>query len=93
MVKPDQVDDVAASNLANDIVKKIQEKLSALERSFDLFYRKYEDMGKGIERAAEAYRVGSGHIDRYKRHLDETLQLEGFQEEVEALPAETSSEG
>jgi len=46
-------------------------------------------MVKGIERATEAYRVGSGHIDRYKRHLDETLQLEGFQEEVEALPAET----
>jgi ribonuclease Y len=28
MVKPDQIDDVAASNLANDIVKKIQEKLT-----------------------------------------------------------------
>ena len=71
--------------------KKIQEKLSALERSFDLFYRKYEDMGKGIEKAAEAYRVGSGHIDRYKRHLDEALQLEAFEEEAEALPAETST--
>ena len=72
--------------------RKIQEKLSALERSFDYFYRKYEDMGKGIERAAEAYRVGSGHIDRYKRHLKETLELEGLQEEVDALPAETSTE-
>ena len=66
------------------IIKKareLQEGLSSLQTSFDRFYKRYEEIGKGIERAAEAYRVGDGHIDRYKRHLDTTLQLEGFQNE------------
>ena len=70
-----------------DIIKKsrkLQEGLASLQTSFDLFYKKYEEIGKGIERAAEAYRVGDGHIDRHKRHLDTTLQLEVFQKESEA---------
>ena len=60
---------------------KLQEGLSSLRRSFDLFYKKYEAIGKGIESVTEAYRVGDGHIQRYKRRVDATLQLEGFQEE------------
>ena len=71
--------------------RKLQESLASLQRSFDLFYKRYEDMGKGIERAAEAYRVGNGHIERYKRRLDETLQLEGFQEETKQLPEDASA--
>ena len=62
--------------------KKIQEGLSGLQRSFDLFYKKYEEMGKRIDQAAEAHRVGDGHIDRYKRDLDSTIQLEGYQEDT-----------
>ena len=78
-----------------EIIKSAQELqtgLSSLQRSFQLFYNKYEDIGKGIDRAADAYRVGSGHIDRYKQRLDETLQLEGLQEEAEALPGEPPAE-
>ena len=45
------------------------------------FYNKYQDIGKAIERATEAYRVGDGHIARYKRRLGETLRLEGFEQE------------
>ena len=71
--------------------KKLQEGLSSLQKSFELFFKKYEDMGKSINRAAEAYRVGNDHIDRYKRRLDETLQLEGLQEETKVLPSETST--
>ena len=36
--------------------KELQEGLSALERSFEQFYNKYEDIGKAIGRASEAYR-------------------------------------
>ena len=69
--------------------KELREGLANLERSFGLFYTKYQDMGKGIERAAEAYRIGDGHVDRFKRRLEATLQLEGLQEEnVAALPEE-----
>ena len=61
--------------------KKLQEGLVTLERSFDLFYKKHEDIGRRVNQAAEAYRVGDEHIVRFKRKLDETLQLEGFQDE------------
>ena len=62
--------------------KKLQEGLAALERSFELFYKKYEEIGRRVNQAAEAYRVGDTHIERFKRNLYETLQLEGFQEET-----------
>lgn len=70
--------------------KRLQDGLSNLQRSFELFHKKHEEIGAGIEKAAEAYRVGSGHIDRFKRRLDSTLQLEGFPEESEALTSESS---
>lgn len=72
--------------------KKLQEGLATLQRSFELFYKKYEDIGKNIEKAQEAYRVGDGHIERYKRQLDSTLQLEEFHEEVTALPEKPSGD-
>ena len=50
-------------------------------------------MGKRVTQAAEAYRVGNDHIERYKHRLDSTLQLEGFQEEARAqLPEGVESE-
>ena len=72
--------------------KRIQEGLSSLQRSFELFYRKHEEIGKGIDRAAEAYRVGSGHVDRYKRRLDDALQLEGLQQDTVSLPDNSESQ-
>ena len=59
--------------------KKLQDGLKAIQRSFESFYRRYEEVGKHIEKAAEAYRVGSGHIETYRRKVDSTLQLEEFQ--------------
>lgn len=61
--------------------KKLQEGLASVQKSFDLFYRKYEDIGKNIEKASESYRVGSSHIDRYKKQLDSTLRLDGMEPE------------
>lgn len=74
--------------------KKLQEGLTTLQRSFNLFYKKYEEIGKNIEKAQEAYRVGDGHIERYKRQLDSTLQLqlEEFREEGTALPEKSSED-
>ncbi|MFH1414695.1 MAG: DNA recombination protein RmuC [Elusimicrobiota bacterium] len=68
--------------------KKLQEDLSALERSFGLFYNKYEDMGKHIDKAAEAYRIGEGHISKYKKRLDTVLRMDELTSSV--LPEDTS---
>lgn len=69
--------------------KKLQEGLSGVERSFESFYKKYEDIGKNLEKASESYRVGDSHIERYKRKLDGTLALDGTDEEIEPLPENT----
>ena len=66
--------------------KKLQEGLKAIQKSFDKFYNKYEEIGKNIEKAQDAYRVGDAHIGHYKRHLDDTLRLEGFHEDTHSLP-------
>jgi DNA anti-recombination protein RmuC len=61
--------------------KKLQEGLADLQKSFDFFYSKHEEIGRRITQASEAYRVGNDHVERYKRRLDTTLQLEGLQEQ------------
>ena len=73
-------------------VKKLQEGLTDLNKSFEYFYRKYEEIGKHIKKAEDAFRVGDGHIDRYKRKLDSTLKLEEFHEGVDSLPDNSSEE-
>lgn len=55
--------------------KKLQEGLDSLKKSFELFYKKYEDIGKGINNISAAYRIGDDHVNRYKQKLDDTLQL------------------
>ena len=56
--------------------KKLQQSLTDLERSFDQFYSKYQDMGRRINQAAEAYRIGDDHVQRYRKRVDATLQLQ-----------------
>ena len=73
-------------------VKKLQEGLTTLQKSFDFFYKKYEEIGKHIEKATEAYRIGDSHIERYKRQLDNTLQLEEFREDINSLPESASED-
>jgi DNA recombination protein RmuC len=67
-------------------VQKLQKGLVALRKSFDHFYKRYEEMGKQIEKASESYRLGDKHIDLYRRHLESALRLEsvpGEEDEVE----------
>ncbi|HOM11468.1 MAG TPA: DNA recombination protein RmuC [Spirochaetota bacterium] len=59
-------------------VKHIQNGLLELERLFELFFAKYEEIGKNIEKAAESYRMGDSHIKRYRLKLENTLKLEEF---------------
>lgn len=66
--------------------KKIQEGMKDVEISFEKFYERFEDVGKNLVKAAEAYDVGHGHVNRFKQRVDKVLNLE-FEEE--ALPSET----
>lgn len=56
--------------------RELQTGLKKLERNFDLFYKKYQEVGKGVEKASEAYRVGEGHIERFREDLTSTISLE-----------------
>ncbi len=69
--------------------KELQKSLSELERSFGLFYKKYEDIGKNLDKASKAHQVGDGHIQRYKRRLEGALKLEGLEstQEIMSLPS------
>ncbi|MBU1084290.1 MAG: DNA recombination protein RmuC [Candidatus Omnitrophota bacterium] len=65
--------------------KKLQESLSRLGKDFELFYKRFENIGNSIEKASEAYKVGEGHVSRFKRNLDSTLSLDKrFQGEIES---------
>jgi DNA recombination protein RmuC len=67
-------------------VKKIQTGLLELERAFELFYTKYEEIGRSIEKAAESYRVGDSHIKKYRTKLENTLKLEEFSSNELPIP-------
>jgi len=56
--------------------KKLQESLSKVEKDFGLFYKKFEFIGRNLEKVSEAYRTGDGHVKRFKRTLDSTLKLD-----------------
>ena len=71
--------------------RKLQLGLTSLQKTFSLFYKKYEEMGRELSKASEAHRVSGTHIERYKRNLEDTLNLEGLHEEPQALPDDVSS--
>ncbi len=56
--------------------KKLQEALARIEKNFNFFYTKYQDVGTAIDRAQDAYKVGSTHVKRFKDNIDSTLRLE-----------------
>ena len=62
--------------------KKLQEGLDSLKKSFELFYKKHEDIGKGINNISTAYRIGDDHIKRYQQKLEDTLQLNTSEEKL-----------
>lgn len=54
----------------------LQQGLATLQRNFDLFYKKFETIGKNLDNASEAYRIGEGHIRKFKDNLTATIDLE-----------------
>jgi DNA recombination protein RmuC len=72
--------------------KNLQKGLISLQRSFEFFYKKFEEIGKNLNSAQEAYRVGSNHIEKYKHTLDDTLQLEIFQNDVNVIPDKVNND-
>ena len=58
----------------------LQEQLTSVQKSFDMFYARFEDIGRSIDKASESYRVGDGHVKRFKERVDGALKLEGLQE-------------
>jgi DNA recombination protein RmuC len=56
--------------------KKLQESLFKVEKDFTFFYKMFENIGRNIEKANEAYRKGDTHIKRFKKNLDTTIQLD-----------------
>lgn len=50
-------------------VQKTLEQLNAAQRSFTLFQRKFEEVGKGLEKAQEAYHTATGHLHRYANRV------------------------
>ena len=71
----------------------LQKGLESVERNFDLFYRKFEAIGKGLEKATDAYRVGEGHINRFRNQLNATLGLELPEtREIPEIEGESQSE-
>jgi len=75
--------------------KKLQQSLTKIEKDFTFFYKKFEEVGRGIDKASKAYSIGDGHIKRFKNNLESTLELESdIQEEIESdniLPEESSN--
>lgn len=56
--------------------KKLQEALIKIERNFNRFYSKYEDVGASIEKAQTAFKTGDAHIKRFKDTIDSTILLD-----------------
>lgn len=50
-------------------VQKTLEQLNAAQRSFSLFQRKFEEVGRGLEKAQEAYHTATGHLHRYANRV------------------------
>lgn len=56
--------------------KHLQDALGDVSRSFDLFFKKYDDIGKKLEQAQDAFRVSEGHGRRLRERVEKVLQLE-----------------
>lgn len=50
-------------------VEKTLEELTSAQKSFGHFQRKFEEVGKGLEKAQEAYNTATGHLNRYSNRV------------------------
>jgi DNA recombination protein RmuC len=70
--------------------KQLFEQLGKVRGSFDKFYGKYEDVGKALGKAADAYRLGDNHIQRFRDRVDDTLTM-NFSLPDEPVPADAAA--
>jgi len=68
--------------------KALQEGLAAVEKNFELFYKKFEAIGKGLENASEGYRIGEKHVKKFKENLSATIGLELPEAQVPEIEGE-----
>lgn len=69
-------------------VEKTLEQIKQAQRSFGLFQKKFEEVGKGLERAQEAYGTAAGHLNRY---TNKVVKLTGETvPEIEMAPSLSS---
>jgi len=69
-------------------VEKTLEQIKQAQRSFGLFQKKFEEVGKGLEKAQEAYGTAAGHLNRY---TNKVVKLTGETvPEIEAAPPGSS---
>ncbi len=50
-------------------IEKTLEQIKKAQRSFGLFEKKFEEVGKGLERAQQAYGTAAGHLSHYSNHV------------------------
>ncbi len=50
-------------------VEKTLEQVKQAQRSFGLFQKRFEEVGKGLERAQQAYGTAAGHLSRYSNRV------------------------
>ncbi len=66
-------------------VRKTLDQLQAAQHSFGQFQKKFEDVGKGLEKAQAAFSTASGHLSRYANRV---VRVTG-----EAVPEVEEGEG
>jgi DNA recombination protein RmuC len=71
---------------ASQNVKKVIADLGKARKHFDNFQKKFDDIGKGLEKAQDAFHVATRHLGTYKGSVN---RLAGDTEEIDA-PATTS---
>jgi DNA recombination protein RmuC len=74
-------------------VEKTLEQIKQAQRSFGLFQKKFEEVGKGLEKAQQAYGTAAGHLNRYTNKvgtLTGETALETREEPAAAFPSPES---
>ncbi|MFH1846040.1 MAG: DNA recombination protein RmuC [Candidatus Omnitrophota bacterium] len=74
--------------------RKIQSSLAKVEKDFGLFYNKFELVGKSIDKASDAYKVGDNHVKRFKKNLESVVSFDSseLEKKKDVLSMETVGE-
>jgi hypothetical protein len=64
-------------------MKKVIADLSKARKHFDNFNKKFEDIGRGLEKAQEAFGVATTHLGKYRGSVNKLAG--GADEELDEL--------